>query len=137
MSIQQKQAVFIIVVSMLLLTGYILARPILGQHMALGAFTLIGAFSLLSAGYRLFVSRKGFILDERDRDIRHRSFMTTVSVFMSYHVFGSLALFWYYHTNETIPMVIFANYILYGWILTYCAWGVTTLVFYRQGEAHG
>ena len=134
MVIQQKEAVFNIVVCCAALILYVVLRLFVGPYQSHAAFSLL-ALQAISVLIRRRVARKGGItLDERDLAIRHKAAIIGFSIFWLFFVGFSLATFYANQQTGMVSVNLWILMVFTGWIVLYLAWSVAALVLYRQGK---
>lgn len=109
--------------------------PLLGSR-SLGALGLMGLMGLKPLFYR---RREGQVItDERDAQIRQRSFVLATALFWVCFVLTAVVLApLYYGGNGSVPVPVVQLGVWAGWVVLASVESVAILVQYRRGYADG
>lgn len=134
MNVQQKDAIYCIVLSSISLVVYLILLTFLGEEVAFSAFAIFGLYGLAPWIFYRKANEKT-IVDERDFEIGKKAASFAFALFWIVFVLVSVLIPLIKGFRSSIPVSLLFYVILFGAILISVGRSIRVLVLYRQGRA--
>ncbi|MCB5285405.1 MAG: hypothetical protein LHW45_07445 [Candidatus Cloacimonetes bacterium] len=133
MLIQQKEALFTLLSSIVFIVLKAIPLPALGAFNLEFTLVLLALFNVSLWAIRIFLNFRFKALDEMDKTIRYQSAMIAIHGVLTVVFVYAVVLYLLHRNTLAVPLQQVLNLAYYSWISLYLFWTASILVLYKRG----
>ncbi len=133
MLIQQKEALFTLISSIVFIILKALLIPDLGAFNLELTLVLLALFNVSLWAIRIFLGFRFKSLDEMDKTIRYQAAMIAIHGVLTVVFVYAAVLYLIHRETLVVPLQQVLNLAYYSWISLYLFWTASILLLYKRG----